>query len=79
MVEYETKIKHWGNSFGIVVPKEQLQKDKIKENQMVRVIIKPVKKLKARDIFGKLKQWKRPTEGIIKTMDKELDSKFLGE
>ena len=77
MVEYETKIKQWGNSFGIVVPKDKLKQDKIKENQMVKVLIKPIKRLKVRDIFGKLKNWKKPTEEILRTVDKNLESKFL--
>lgn len=36
----------------------------------------PVKTLKVRDIFGKLKL-KTPTEKLMKKIDKDFDSKFF--
>ena len=77
MIEYDTKLKSWGNSLGIIVPKEKTEKEHLKINQEVKVIITPKKMLKVKDIFGKLKNWKRSTEEIMKNIDKELDSKFL--
>ena len=32
---------------------------------------------KVKDIFGKLKNWKRSTQEIKENIDRELDSKFL--
>ena len=32
---------------------------------------------KIKDIFGKLKSWKKPAEEMMKEIDKELDSKFI--
>lgn len=33
--------------------------------------------LKVKDIFGKLKEIKKPTEQIMEELDSELDSKFF--
>ena len=77
MLEYITKLKAWGNSLGIVVPKEQAEKEKLKTEQEIKVIITPKKVLKVKNIFGKLKDWKKPTVDIMREIDKDLDSKFL--
>ena len=77
MIEYNTKLKSWGNSLGIIVPKEKSEKEHLKIDQEVRVIITPKKMLRVKDIFGKLKNWKRSTEEIMKDVDREFDSKFL--
>ncbi len=76
MIEYTTKLKSWGNSFGIVVPKEKAEHNKLKVDQEIKVIITPKKVLKVKDIFGKLKEWNTPTDDIMKEIDRELDSKF---
>ncbi len=77
MIEYETRVKTWGNSFGIVIPKEKLREANVKLNQGVKVTIKPIKALTVKDIFGKVKGWNRSTKTILKDIDKELDSKFI--
>ena len=35
----ESQIKKWGNSLGIVVPKDVVRKDNLRENKKVRLII----------------------------------------
>ena len=78
MIEYETRLKAWGNSVGIVIPKDKIEREHLKKNQMVRVIISPAKTVRVQDIFGKLKNWKKPTGQIMKEVDKALDSKLFG-
>jgi len=78
MIEYETRLKAWGNSVGIVVPKDKIEKEHLRKNQTVRVIISPANAVRVQDIFGKLKNWKKPTGQIMKEVDKELDSKLFG-
>jgi hypothetical protein len=78
MIEYETRLKAWGNSVGIVIPKDKIEREHLKKNQMVRVIISPAKMVRVQDIFGKLKNWKKPTGQITREIDKELGSKFFG-
>lgn len=77
MIECETKVKKWGNSLGIVIPKEKARKGHMRENQKVRVLIMPAKELKVRDIYGMFSEWKKPTDEIIKENKKELGSKWL--
>ena len=76
MLEYKAKLRAWGNSLGIIVPKEDAVKQKMHPDQEVNVMIAPVKAIKVKDIFGKLKL-KRSTENLLKEVDKELDSKFF--
>ena len=76
MIEHETKLKAWGNSIGIVIPKEDIKKEGLHVDQKVKVVITPVKTLKVKDIFGKLKL-KINTKELLQEVDEELDSKFL--
>jgi len=75
MIEYETKLRKWGNSIGLIIPKEDVKKEGLRDNEIVRAIIVPKKTVRVKDIFGKLK-FKKSTEEIMKDVDKELDSKF---
>jgi len=76
MIEHETKLKAWGNSIGVVIPKEDIKKEGLHVDQKVKVIITPVKTLKVKDIFGKLKLGIN-TKDLLKEVDEELDSKFF--
>ena len=67
-MEVEIKTKKSGNSIGVVIPKEILEKQKIKENETVIFSIK--KKLLVSEVFGRLKGWKRPTQEIKDEMRK---------
>ena len=76
MIERETTLRAWGNSIRLVIPKEDVKKENLHPDQKVKVIITPIKSVKVKDIFGKLKL-KKSTEQIMKDTDKELDSKFF--
>ncbi|AJF59965.1 MAG: hypothetical protein J4224_00505 [Candidatus Diapherotrites archaeon] len=75
MIEYEVQLKKWGNSVGLIVPKEALEKESLKPRQMVRAIITPIKTLKVKDIFGKLRL-KKPTAQIMAEIDRDFEEKF---
>ena len=76
MIEHETRLKAWGNSIGVVLPKEDIKKEGLHVDQKVKIVITPVKTLKVKDIFGKLK-FKKSTKELLKEVDEELDSKFF--
>ena len=76
MIEHETRLKAWGNSIGVVIPKEDIKKEGLHVDQKVKVIITPVRTLKVKDIFGKLKLGIN-TKELLKEVDGELDSKFF--
>ena len=81
MFKSDTKLKAWGNSVGVVLPKEALKEEGLAVNDEVEVILR--KKSNAlRDAFGRLKEFKaksgKSTEDILKEVDEELKSRFEG-
>ncbi len=51
VIQTKTKIREWGNSYGIVIPKELVIKEGFKANDNVTVSIN--KKQNLEDFFGK--------------------------
>jgi len=66
----EGKIKRWGNSYGILITKEEIKKKKFHENETVLIDIKKKKDLSP--LFG-LCHFKRPTKEIIKEIREGYD------
>ena len=50
----EVIIKRWGNSVGVVLPKELVEKEKLKEED--KVLIEVVKEANLENLFGSLKR-----------------------
>ncbi|MBI2550101.1 AbrB/MazE/SpoVT family DNA-binding domain-containing protein [Candidatus Woesearchaeota archaeon] len=50
----EVVLKRWGNSIGVVLPKELIDKEKLKENE--KVLIEVVKEADLTKLFGSLKR-----------------------
>ena len=50
----QTKIKKWGNSVGVVLPKIVVERENLKENDAVFIDI--VKESDISDLFGSLKR-----------------------
>jgi len=68
------KTRKWGNSLGIIIPKEEVENLKLRENQTVIVeITKKENPLKELFGFGKLK---KPTEELLKEI-REKESKYI--
>ncbi|MBI3334424.1 AbrB/MazE/SpoVT family DNA-binding domain-containing protein [Candidatus Pacearchaeota archaeon] len=40
MTAIQGRVKKWGNSFAIVIPAEIIQRDKIKENEVVHLLMR---------------------------------------
>lgn len=76
MIEFEVELKKWGNSIGLIVPKEELASEPLKARQKVKAIIMPLRQVKVEDIFGKARLSTK-TSKLLKSIDKELASKFL--
>lgn len=72
MMEIKTKTKKWGNSIGVVIPKEIVKGEKIKLNQEITLMIgtKPI--TRGKDILGTLK-FKESTEKLMREIDKEFN------
>ena len=73
METIDVKVKKWGNSFGVVIPKEIIINNNLKEGSDVELLVRAKNKTKVKDVFGILKgKIKKPTDQILKEVDKEL-------
>ena len=69
MLEVEAKVRKWGRSFGVVIPKDKIKEEGIKENETIRLLIgKKTNVLK--ETFGTLK-FKRTTQEILDESDRQ--------
>lgn len=68
-MEFKTKAKEWGNSLGIIIPREIANKEHITANEEVIVEIKRKNALK--EVFGSLKGWKINTQKLKDELRKE--------
>ncbi len=75
MMEVKTKTKKWGNSIGVIIPKEIIKQENIKPNQEVTVTINVRPITTVRDIFGKMK-FKKSTDKLMREIDKEFNVGF---
>ena len=70
MLEVEAKVRKWGRSFGVVIPKDKVKKEGIKENETITLLI--TKKTNVlRETFGTMK-FKKSTDEMMREIDKEL-------
>jgi len=70
MIEISTKIRKWGNSFGIVIPYGKVEKENIKEGTEVKVLINKNENV-LKETFGTFK-FKKSTQKMMDEIDKEL-------
>lgn len=70
MIEVEAKVRKWGRSLGVVIPKEKIKEEGIKENETIKLLIaKRTNVLK--ETFGTLK-FKKSTDEMMQEIDREL-------
>lgn len=71
MIELKTKLRRWGNSFGIVVPQTILkEKPGLKENEEITVFISQSRP-NLKKLFGAHK-FRKSTNQMMREIDKEL-------
>ena len=68
----EAKVRKWGNSLGLIIPKEIVEKEHIKEKEKLRfLIIRDSSVLK--ETFGMVKgKWKKSAQQFKDQARKEL-------
>ena len=75
MMEIKAKTKKWGNSIGVLIPKEVVEEEKIKPNQEITLTINTKPITRGKDIFGTWK-FKKSTEKLMREVDKDFDVGF---
>jgi len=70
MTEIKTKIRKWGNSYGIIIPIGILKRKNISEGEEIDAII--IKKSNVlRESFG-THRFSKPINKLMKEVDREL-------
>jgi len=69
MIEVEAKVRKWGRSFGVVIPKEKIKEEGIKEDETIKILISKKTNV-LRETFGTMK-FKRTTQEILDESDRE--------
>ena len=75
MIEIEAVIRKWGNSVGVIIPKDVAEKEGLNADEKVEIFISRKEKTRVKDVFGKLKL-KEPVEKIMRETDEELRGDF---
>jgi len=79
MVEIEAKIRPWGNSAGIIIPKEKLEEMGAKLNDIVKVNIEMDHSRIFDELFGFAKRrgirFSKSTDRLLKEADEALSPK----
>ena len=75
MMEIKAKTKKWGNSIGILIPKEVVKEENIKPNQEITLMISTKPITKGKDIWGTM-HFKKSTEQLMREVDKDFDFGF---
>ena len=73
MEKINATVKKYGNSFGIILPKELIESQKPKEGSNIDLVIQPKNITKVKDIFGLMKgKLKRDTAEVLKEVDRDF-------
>ena len=75
MMEIKAKTKKWGNSIGVIIPKEIIRQQNIKPDQEITILISSKPITTGRDIWGTFK-FKKSTEQLMREVDKDFDVGF---
>ena len=71
MAIVQTELKRWGNSMAIVIPKETVEKEHLKESEKITFIILKESKNLLKETFGTFK-FKKSGQQMKNELRKEL-------
>lgn len=77
MKQIHAKVKKWGHSLGIILPKKIVDAEHIREGLDLNITIQPKTKMSVKDLFtfsrrANLPKLKKKTDHLMKEIDKEL-------
>ena len=68
MREIKTELRQWGNSLGLIIPKDIAKRERLKPRQSVTVLL--VKKNNVlKETFGTMKNWKINTQKALDELE----------
>ena len=72
MIECESTLRKWGNSVCVVIPKDVVESEHLKEEEKIKFLILRDNKV-LKETFGMMKgRWKKSTQDIKDQLRKEL-------
>lgn len=78
MEEIVTKLKKWGNSYGFLVPKKIIEKEKLKEDAEIIITLKPHKSVSVRELMEFAKKHPIKLKKSVEETMKEMDYGLYG-
>jgi antitoxin component of MazEF toxin-antitoxin module len=77
MKQIRAMVRKWGNSFGVILPKEIVDRESIREGIEINLIITPRNRTTVADLFElskrkKLPKLKKSTKQIMREIDRQL-------
>ena len=74
MEQINTKVKRWGNSFGVVLPIKIIEKENLKEGAEITITVQPKKKMTVGDLMKISRE-----QGLDKKLKNTSTAKALRE
>ncbi|MBS3155874.1 hypothetical protein J4413_01415 [Candidatus Woesearchaeota archaeon] len=71
MLEFNAKIKKWGNSLGLIIPKDKIDLNSLNKDKEVHVIVL-TKSSVLKETFGLFSEWKGKGQKMKDRLRKEL-------
>ncbi|HLC85362.1 MAG TPA: AbrB/MazE/SpoVT family DNA-binding domain-containing protein [Candidatus Nanoarchaeia archaeon] len=73
MVLVEARAKRWGNSLGVIIPKDIVEQEHIHEDERIDLLLVKDSRRVLKETFGMFKnRIKKPTSQIMAEIRKEL-------
>ena len=77
MERIRTMVRKWGNSLGVILPREVVEKEKLREGLEISIAITPKNTTTVGELFDlsekmRLPKLKKSTEKIMKEVDAQL-------
>ena len=70
MIEVKSKLRRWGNSFGVVIPQKAIENSSANEGDEITILVK-TKNVNLAKLFGAHK-FSKSTKKLMQEMDREL-------
>ena len=71
MIEIRSRLRRWGNSFGIVIPQRFIEVENAKEGDEIIVLIKKENETILKEMFGTF-NFKKTTAQLIREANQDL-------